>query len=149
MLQPLRDIPFNIVIENICGFQVIEFDRGDVLHTSLLQQLIEAAKITCKDVNANGIVRDRPNEVGNDIEDFVIQALNSIGVLARKPKAKSGGGKSTGYPDIEIILPSSIKHYIECKTFNIKNKSTSMRSFYVSPCENFKVTHDAIHFIGI
>jgi hypothetical protein len=61
-------------------------------------------KICCleagKNINQKGILRPRPNEVGNDIEKFVRDALNSKGLNADSPKGTSGKKKSMGYPDI-------------------------------------------------
>jgi hypothetical protein len=147
MLLPLKGIPFNIIIQSISGHEVIEFDRDDKEHYKLLKNLTEVAKMTCVSVNKKGIKRPRPNEVGNDIEPFVIDSLNACGISAKKPCTKSGKKQSVGYPDIEITCSDNRKHYIECKTFSEKTKGTSQRSFYLSPSEDFKVNHDAIHFI--
>ena len=38
-------------------------------------------------------------------------------------------------------------YYLECKTYNRENVSTTQRSFYFSPSDEFKVTHDAPHFL--
>ena len=35
---------------------------------------------------------------------------------------------------------------MECKTFNIDNINTTQRSFYLSPSDDFKITHNAHHF---
>ena len=36
---------------------------------------------------------------------------------------------------------------MECKTYNAENIATTQRSFYFSPSDEFKVTHDTIHFL--
>jgi hypothetical protein len=147
MLTPLKGIPFPLIIESICDKKVIKYDPGNVEHLSVLNTLIEVAKWTCEEINKKGIIRTRANEVGNDIEEFVIDSLVKYKLQAYKPKTMSGKVKSTGYPDIEFKTPDGTNHYIECKTYSESTISSSMRSFYLSPSEDFKVTHDAIHFI--
>ncbi len=147
MLSPIKGIPFNLIIESISGNKVIEFDDSNKDHKVLLSKLIRVAKMTCNSVNKAGIQRPRPNEVGNDIEQYVIESLEQYKVDAKKPETKSGKTQSTGYPDIEITLSQNQKHYIECKTYSDKTQETTMRSFYLSPSEDPKITHDAIHFI--
>lgn len=147
MLKPIKGIPFSIIIESISGHKVIRFDNGDANHNDILVKLIEVAKRTCMIVNNEGIKRPRPNEVGNDIEQYVVDSLHFYKISAHKPITKSGKQQSVGYPDIEITTSQNHKHYIECKIFSEKTKNTSMRSFYLSPSEDFKVNHDAIHFI--
>ncbi|OPX91608.1 MAG: hypothetical protein A4E53_00684 [Pelotomaculum sp. PtaB.Bin104] len=147
MLQPLRNVPFNLVIENICGCKVTPFIRKDIKDKAVLKKLIKVAKITGKTVNQKGIKRSRPNEVGNDIEPFVINSLITIGYNAGSPLTRKGGHKKTGYPDIEFIDEFNRVNYLECKTFNIDSFNTTMRSFYLSPSEDFKITHDAHHFV--
>lgn len=147
MLTPLKKIPFNLVIEGLSGCKIIPFDIKDEKDTVLLKKLIKAANLAGAEFNKTGIVRPRPNEVGNDIEPFVKKALNAIDYKADTAKTKSGNKKSTGYPDIEFIDEFSRTNYLECKTFNIDNISTTQRSFYLSPSEEFKITKDAHHFI--
>lgn len=147
MLQPLKGIPFNLVIEGICGCEVIPFNRRDPQDVSLLKTLTIVAKQAGKAINKEGIRRPRPNEVGNDIEPFIKEALITQGCKATTPSTKAGKQKTTGYPDIIFKDRYGRTNYLECKTFNIKNVSTTQRSFYLSPYENFKITNDAHHSI--
>ena len=147
MLTPLKKIPFNLVIEAITGYKILPFDKNNDLDLRVLDDLEKVAYIAGEKINKIGIKRPRPNEVGNDIEKFVKDALNNIGYQAEKPKLKSGKGKSTGYPDILFVDTFNRVNYLECKTYNIKNIDTTMRSFYLSPSDNFKITQDAHHFI--
>lgn len=146
MLQPLKGLSFNIVIEGLSGFKVIPFDKNDAKDKAILEKLQKAAKIAGQKINKNGILRTRPNEVGNDIEPFVKEALNEVGYKANIPTTKYGKKKSTGYPDIEFIDEYGQINYIECKTFNVNNINTTQRSFYLSPSKDFKVTTNAHHF---
>ena len=147
MLKPIRNIPLSLVIESISGYKTIPFDRKDQKDQVVLNTLIEVAKLTGINVNKRGILRPRPNEVGNDIEPFVRAALDSFGYKADIPVTISGKKKSTGYPDIEFVDEFSRLNYLECKTHNIQNVSTTQRSFYLSPSEDFKITKDAHHFV--
>ena len=146
MLQPLKDIPFNLVIEAMTGKKVISFDFTKSEHQKILSLLKQSALNAGKEINKTGILRPRPNEVGNDIEPYVRNALNLLDVNADIPIGPSGHKKSTGYPDI-LFWFNENPYYLECKTYNIKNIETTQRSFYFSPSDEFKVIYGASHFI--
>lgn len=147
MLTPLKDIPLSLVIESISGYKILPFDPTDSKDQSVRDNLIKACRLAGARINAEGVQRTRPNEVGNDIEPYVKNALRSIGYQADAPKTKSGGKKAAGYPDIEFVDEFGRTNYLECKTFNIENVATTQRSFYLSPSEDFKITQDAHHFV--
>ncbi len=146
MLKPLKGLPLGIVIEGLSGYNVIPFDKENEKDVKILNTLKNVANKVIEDVNEIGILRPRPNEVGNDIEPFVKKALNTFGYNADTPITIKGKKKSTGYPDIEFIDEFNRTNYLECKTFNIDNISTTQRSFFLSPSDEFKVTKDAHHF---
>lgn len=146
MLTPLKGIPFNIVIEAMTGKKVLSFDFANPEHNELLTLLKRAAQTSGKTINTKGIRRPRPNEVGNDIEPFVRTSLNSLGLNADVPIGPSGNKKSTGYPDV-LFWFNKNPYYLECKTYNRENVATTQRSFYFSPSDEFKVIHDAPHFL--
>jgi len=146
MLKPLRDIPFNLVIETITGKKVISFDFNNKEHQQVLELLKQAALMAGKEINKIGILRPRPNEVGNDIEKYVREALNLVGLKADIPIGPSGHKKAMGYPDI-IFWFNGNPYYLECKTYNIENIETTQRSFYFSHSDEFKVIYDTIHFL--
>lgn len=147
MLRPLKDIPLNLVIEALCDKKIIPFDKSDTKDQQVLEKLKKVCVIAGNEVNKKGIVRARPNEVGNDIEPFVKGALKLAGYQAYTPRTINGRSKATGYPDIEFIDESGRANYLECKTYNIENISTTQRSFYLSPSEDFKITKDAHHLV--
>ncbi len=147
MLVPLKGIPFGLVIESISGKKVIPFDKFDLLDSKLLGQLIEAANLAGMIINKTGIYSSRANEVGNAIEPFVIDGLNRIGLIARKPQTEAGKERSAGYPDIYFIDNFRRSNYLECKTYNKKSLESSLRSFYLSPSTDFKIIYDAHHFV--
>jgi hypothetical protein len=147
MLKPLKGISLNVVIEGLSGCKIIPFDIKNKKDKELLDTLKKVVIKAGKEVNKTGIVSSRPNEVGNDIEPFVKNALNEFNMEAYTPLTIDGKHKSTGYPDIEFIDINRRTNYLECKTFNIDNVDTSQRSFYLSPSEDFKITKDAHHFV--
>ena len=146
MLKPLSGLPLGIVIEGLSGYKVIPFNKKDDKDLQVLDTLKKVANNVLVEVNKNGILRPRPNEVGNDIEPFVKKALNSFNYKAYTPSTISGKKKSTGYPDIEFIDEFDRSNYLECKTYNIDNIHTTQRSFYLSPSNEFKITKNAHHF---
>lgn len=65
MLASLKDIPFNLVIEFMTGKKVISFEFKNSEHNELLGLLKQSALQAGKAINKTGILRPRPNEVGN------------------------------------------------------------------------------------
>ncbi len=146
MLKPLKGLPLSIVIEGLSGHKSISFNKSNNKDIQVLEVLKNVAGEVLKEVNKRGILRPRPNEVGNDIEHFVRNALENNRYKAYTPLTVSGKKKSTGYPDIEFVDKFDRCNYLECKTYNIDNVSTTQRSFYLSPSGDFKITKDAHHF---
>ena len=142
--KKLKDVPFQEVIQLLYGVEVKHFDRNDSGNLNYLDKIRKAMRETCRKVQANPIKRSRPNEVGNDMEPFVIDALKKQGLNAAPPKTKSGKGKSTGYPDIKITL-QGLPIFLEVKTYNAENHETTFRSFFVSPSDDPKVNSDGYH----
>ena len=147
MLTPVKSIALSSVIEALSGHKVIPFDSNDDKDRAVLSRCMRACEIAGKNINVHGILRPRPNEVGNDIEPFIREALCLVGCRAYAPLTKSGIKKSAGYPDIEFVDEFGRTNYLECKTYNLSTIATTMRSFYLSPSEDFKVTKDAHHFL--
>lgn len=144
-LQPLKSVPFRAVIRAIAGCSVIDFDSRDPKHQVLAKAIADAAIQAGSSAFYTGIFTKRPNEAGNKIEPFVKTALLHVGLDARTPTTANGRAKAVGYPDIEIVGDPAC--YLECKTYNIANVETTMRAFYFSPSEQFKVTKDALHLL--
>ncbi len=141
MLQPLRDIPLDIIIEAITGEYTIWPYDGHAR-----EELERIADLSVAGINAEGIEAGRPNEVGNYCEPFVSEAIKAVGGEAQTPLTASGRRKSTGYPDIEADILKK-PFYIEVKTYNERNRNTTQRSFYISPSNDFKITKSAYHLI--
>lgn len=146
MLTPLKGLPFNLVIEAMTGKKVLPFNVNKSEHLEVLNLLKKSALMAGLEINQHGILRSRPNEVGNDIEPFVKKALNHCGLKAETPSNLKGRKKSTGYPDI-IFWYKDKPYYLECKTYNNKNLETTQRSFYFSPSKDFKIIYDAPHLV--
>ncbi len=146
MLNPLKDIPFNLVIESLSGKKVVPFDFKDANDIELLGILKEVAVLSGEKINEKGVVSRRANEVGNKIEPIVKSAMQKHELNPSTPTGTTGKKKSTGYPDVLFFFENK-PYYLECKTYNFKNISTTQRSFYFSPSKNFKVIYDTHHFM--
>ena len=147
MLSPLKDIPLKIVIKSLSGYDIIDFDNNNPLDKKLLDCLINACKNAMQSINRSGINTARPNEAGNAIEPYVKEELTKLGCHAHTPSTTSGKEKSSGYPDIVFTDLSGRDNYLECKTFNENTLKSSLRTFYLSPSNDFKITSNAHHFL--
>ena len=152
LLRPLRDIPFEVFIRGLFDRRVKRFDTKRAGCAKLLSMLKSAMCNVCLQVQADPIVRSRPNEVGNDMEGPVIEQLRRAGLDAGRPTKRDGKGQSMGYPDIEIVTDLvNPAVYLEIKTFNAKNKDSTQRAFYLSSPsspDNAKITRDAHHLLA-
>lgn len=113
----------------------------------LLKKLSKAATIAGQNAYKEGIFTKRPNEAGNHIEPFVIEALRKVGLKADRPISRSGKKKTAGYPDIEILGDNGIVVYLDCKTYSKLTKNQSFRTFFLSPSKDPKITKDAYHLL--
>jgi hypothetical protein len=145
LTQPAKQIPFKQVILATTRHRVLDFDTNNPAHAALFRKLSAAASAAATKARAAGLVSVRANEAGNHMEAFVKAALKEAGLDARTPVTDTGGAQTTGYPDIELI--SDPPCYLELKTYNATTANTTQRSFYYSPSENPKVTHDALHLL--
>ncbi len=143
-LKPIKNIPFELVIQALCESEVKKFDLNIDNNATIFADIVDSMREVCYTVQDNPIQRSRPNEVGNDIEPFVMQALNRRGLPATRPKTKSGKGKTTGYSDIRIDI-DGVPIYIEVKTYSMATQRSTMRSFYFSPSKNHKVADSGYH----
>ena len=143
-MQPVKNIPYELVIQSLFGAAVKKFDPKT--HKDILKKMARAMSLVCKNIKAHPIKRSRPNEVGNDIEAFVLSALNAQKLKASPPKTKSGKGKSAGYPDIKIET-KALPIYLEVKTHSRDQMETSLRSFFLSPARDPKVVEEAFHLL--
>lgn len=140
MLQPLRNLPLDIIIESICGRTILAYDG----HAK--DEIEKIVDIAAQEINKDGIQSKRPNEVGNYIEPFVREAIQKRQHHAGIPVSATGSKRAMGYPDIEAVIAGK-PFYIEIKSYNPQNHDSTQRSFYLSPSEDFKITHNAYHLI--
>ena len=147
MLKPVKGIPFSVIVKSLADQQVIRIDKTGASDADLLDRLEKAIRFCTAELQSNPIRRPRPNEVGNDVEAYVMRALPQAGLKAARPTSKGGLGKSTGYPDILVRDRENRATYIECKIFAHGTAETTMRSFYLSPSDSFKVSVDARHLL--
>ena len=145
-LKPVKGIPFEIVIKSLCGTNVDRFDTEVPQSKVILGKIVAAMRDACLAVIAKPIMRPRPNEVGNDMEAFAIQALQRHGLKAAGPKTLGGKGKSSGCPDIRIETTGN-PVYLEVKSCAASPFKSSFRSFYLSPAEDAKVSQDGHHLL--
>ena len=135
--------PFHEIIFEICGNKVIPFDGNNPQDVVLKDDLYRAFMDAYDDLKSNPIISNRPNEVGNKIEPYVITALNKL----KNYKASVPRGLPNGYPDILLKEQDGRCTYIECKTYNKDKIKQTFRSFYLSPSKKFKVEYDARHLV--
>ena len=144
-LYDAKGIDFPVVIEAFFDKKVIQMSQNtDDL--ALISSLRSAFDTCVRSVGQNPIASKRPNEVGNYIEEPVMEAINKMpGLSAEKPKNSLGKKQVTGYPDLLVYDSLNRPTYLEVKSYNIDNVDTTQRSFYLSPSANPKVNHDARH----
>jgi hypothetical protein len=135
------------VIKCISGCDFIPFDWKNQDDCRFLTDLKNASIIAIDKIQREKIGSNRINEVGNSVENFVLQALCDAGYKAERPKTKNNKRQSLGYPNIVFCDNSKRLTYLECKTFTHRNINTTQRSFYLSATGDFKVTEDAHHFV--
>jgi hypothetical protein len=144
-LKPIKNITFNVVIRALTNCEILCFDKHK--DADMLELLKNSAKEAGYKAAEMGIEADRPNEAGNRIEPFVVDALRRSGFNADIPVTKKGKRKSSGYPDIEIYHGKGWHAYIDCKTYAQKSKKSSFRAFYFSPSDEPKITRDSVHLV--
>jgi hypothetical protein len=126
---------------------VIKFDIENPADAELLEQLKNAIELCAAEIKRKPIRRARPNEVGTDVEEYVMSALREVGLRPARPTPANGQGKATGYPDIVFWDAMDRPTYLECKSFAEGGQPSTMRSFYLSPSDSFKVSLDARHLL--
>lgn len=129
MLKPVRGIPFSVIVKSLADRQVIPIDKANASDIELLKRLQKTIHVCAADLKSSPIRRPRPNEVGNDLEAYVMRALPQAGLAAARPTSQARLGKSTGYPDILVRDGENRATYLECKIFAQGSAETTMRSF--------------------
>jgi hypothetical protein len=146
-LEPIKGIPLAVVIKALTGCEVLSFDPGVMENRKLIEDLSHAAGLAGQNAFQEGIVASRPNEAGNRIEPFVLEALGRVGLKADRPSTRTGKRRAAGYPDIEIVSRDGVIAYLDCKTYSTATKDQSFRTFYFSPSDDPKITKDGFHLL--
>ena len=149
ILQPIKDIPFSVVIKSLSNHRLIELDLNTKQDNQLLDDLVNSIKFSYDGGYITRIKSARVNEVGNKIEEPLMNGINyaNTGLRACRPNTKDGKKQSSGYPDILLYDKDGRPTYLEVKTFSPNSKETFFRSFYLSPSNSFKVDKDARHLL--
>lgn len=149
-VRAYRHIPKNlevgIAIEAVTGKAVIPMSDQPV-DRDLLARICAAAKAMITRSQQQPIKTGRVNELGNAIEEPLLDACKAAGLKASWPKRSDGSSARTGYPDIAIDIDGDHPTYLEAKAIAPGSESSSFRSFYLSPSDNPKVCVDARHLL--
>lgn len=81
-LRPIKNLPFPVVVKALSGTTIEPIDRDSDADRLLIEKLTLTAGLCKQLVDATPIVRNRPNEVGNDVEPFVMRAAQECGLAA-------------------------------------------------------------------
>jgi len=138
--QQGRLIALPELINLISGHQIHDWDEAEV---AIFERV---AHVVLSIVKANPIRAKRINEVGNEVELYVMTALQEAGLKTGRPIPPSGRKKSAGYPDLFTIKGDEL-FYLEIKTYSPSTENSSQRTFYISPSEDFKVSQDGYHLL--
>jgi len=112
MLKPIKNIPFDVVIRAMTGYEVIAFDKNKREDKALLENLSKAAEITAQEVvKVGGIKRPRPNEVGNDLEPFIEEALKKV-VIPMQVNREEKAAKENPQDTLTESLPTTAERFI-------------------------------------
>ncbi|MBC6415973.1 MAG: hypothetical protein GDA46_06265 [Bdellovibrionales bacterium] len=91
MIQPLKKIPFELVIPSLFEVSVKKFDLKNSDNKKTLDKMAKAMSCVCKNIQKKLL---KELVLGNDIEEYVIKALKAEKLNASTPKTKQG--KITG-----------------------------------------------------
>jgi len=99
MLKPVRNVSFAVVIKTIYSHEVKLLDRDLAADQVLLTELNSAIQLCAVELTKSPIHRPRPNEVGNNVEAYVMRVLPTAGLRAFRPTSKLGmNGSVHGLP---------------------------------------------------
>lgn len=141
-----RNIKVGAAIEAVTGRTVVPLS-GDQQDQTLLNRICRAAEELIRMSKEAPIKTTRLNELGNAIEQPLLEACRAVGLAASWPTRSDGSGSRTGYPDIAVDLNGECPAYLEAKVIGAGSESSSFRSFYLSPSDNPKVCYDARHLL--
>lgn len=146
LIQGADNVYFRDVIESATGKKILP------VSPELKKELLKMKK--CFSGNLKGISKHveknytgRANELSNYLEPIISSEINKLkNFKAIKPVLAGGKTQTAGYPDLFISV-GAFKFYLEVKTFQLKTKDSSLRTFYYQPSENSKVTISCPHLL--
>lgn len=141
-----RNLEVGIAIEAMTGRAVIPMS-DDPADLERLAAICAAAERLIEQSKANPLKTGRINELGNAIEEPLLDACKAVGLKATWPKRSDGSSSRTGYPDIAIDIDGDRPTYLEAKAIGPGSENSSFRSFYLSPSDRPKVCVDARHLL--
>lgn len=140
------EISVGVSIEGISGCKVLPLEP-DGQDAALVATLCDAARRLIDLSQVNPIKTGRVNELGNNIEEPLLNVCKEFGLNATWPKRADGTGGRSGYPDIAIDIDGKRPTYLEAKVIAEGAEDSRFRSFYLSPSNNPKVCVDARHLL--
>lgn len=149
-VRAYRPLPTGIgvsqIISAITDHAVIALD-GSPVDNALVRKISAAASDLIQQTQVVPIRTTRVNELGNAVEEPLLDACLRAGLDATWPKRSNGTASRTGYPDIAIEISGARPTYLEAKVLKAGSEGSSFRSFYLSPSDNPKVCVDARHLL--
>ena len=97
MIRPMKNIPFNLIVKSMFGYEVEFFDFNNKQHVKTLGML---KKVGFNIINKTYDFSGRANEFGNYIEIIVKNEMNKLNLNADIPTNSQGKKVASGYPDI-------------------------------------------------
>lgn len=145
-MEPVHGIPLGVVVRALTGNVAIPWKEDDLHCAALKGPLSDGIREATRLIGREGLEANRPNEVGNYIEDPVASALAARGFKAQVPASREGRRQASGYPDLLVTMDPHPPIYLEVKTYNAASVNTTFRAFYLSPPLP-KVSRDAYHLL--
>jgi hypothetical protein len=141
-----RGIGVPQIISAICDHTVVPLNDS-AADLQLLEQVSCAARDLIGLSQKAPIKTTRLNELGNAVEEPMLEACIRAGLEASWPRRANGVAARTGYPDIAIGIEGERPTYLEAKVIGAGSEGSSFRSFYLSPSDNPKISVDARHLL--
>ncbi|PIT84885.1 hypothetical protein COU37_01345 [Candidatus Micrarchaeota archaeon CG10_big_fil_rev_8_21_14_0_10_45_29] len=141
-----NDVPFRDAIKAATGFEIVNVDGSLKPKLMLIKKRL---KSNLKRISAHVKTKykGRANELSNYMEKVVAQEINAMSEFkAISPKTGKGKAQSAGYPDLFVETGGQF-FYLEVKTFQLKTKDSTLRTFYYKPSEVSKITRSCSHLL--
>lgn len=146
-LRPQDKLPFSVVVEAMTGCEVLPM-TGGARDRALLDALAKSCVRTVASSAAHPFAANRPNDVSAQVERRLQEELESEKVEVETPRAASGRGGGSGYPD-RLLRHQDFPAYLEVKVSREQNiNQQSARNFFFKPGVHSKILHSAPHLLA-